>query len=113
MYTKFLKGDLISFYGMPGIYQNLENRWFSMEPVLKIKGIYTWALLLSCAPWNPLVLSGPLGNLSTPTGNPSALCTFRESRGLALGLFSCVPTSAWRRLRTQGLPEGVMLLSEE
>lgn len=42
MYTKLLKGDLVSFYGMPGIYQNLENRWFSMEPVLKIEGIYLY-----------------------------------------------------------------------
>lgn len=84
-----------------------------MERVLKIEGIYTQALPLSCPPWNPLVLSGPLGNLSTPTGNPSAVCILRDSRGLAPGLFSCVPISAWRRLRTQGLPEGVMLLSEE
>lgn len=84
-----------------------------MELVIKIEGIYTQALLLSCPLWNPLVLSGPLGNLSTPTGSLSAVCIFRESRGLALGLFSCVPISAWRRLRTQGLPEGVMLLSEE
>lgn len=84
-----------------------------MELALKTEGDHTWALPLSCPPWNPLVLSGPLGNLSTPTGNPSAVCIFRESSGLALGLFSCVPISAWRRLRTQGLPEGVMLLSDE
>ena len=84
-----------------------------MELVLKIEGIYTQARLLSCPPWNPLVSSGPRGSHSTPTGSPSAICIFRESGGLALGLFSCAPISAWRRLRTQGLPEGVTLLSEE
>lgn len=42
MYTKFLKGDLSSFYGMPGYLSEPENWWFSMEQVLKIEGIYLY-----------------------------------------------------------------------